>query len=165
MPKLSYGINPNIAATELLRLQNLYGTIKPEVIVKEAANPESPLHAYIYSKDDARAAYLYRLELARKLLNNIQLIVIKNGESTQISVFEVTTTTEGYKSIKTFTPDDIEFIKQSIKRQLASIKAKLLLYDDFKHTIKLIEAASSSLDAVLYEIEEIRKRPIDLTKN
>jgi hypothetical protein len=163
MPKLSYGIDPNIAMAELRKLQDLYGSIKPEIIVKEAANPESPLHPYIYSKDDKRAAYLYRLDLARKLLNNIQLVVIKNDEVTKISVFEITTNTDGYKSFDSFTPDDIEFVKLSVKKQLLLLRNKLSLYDNFKDVIKLIDAASNSLDAVLVEIEEKRRQPISLS--
>ena len=141
MKGLSHGVDPSTACAELKRLENIYGSIKPEIIVSEAKNPESPLHPIIFNHNDKKAAYLYRLELARKLLNNIHLIVITDGETKEIAVFEVTTCREGYKSIDTFTPDDIEYIKISIQRDLFYLKKKLQLYKEFDKVLYYINQA------------------------
>jgi hypothetical protein len=160
---LAKKVDPLIAVKELQRLQELYGVITPEIIVKESENIKSVLHP-IFEWDNNKAAFGYRLQQARVLLNNIQLTVLSDGESREIAVYEVTTFGEGYKNIQTFTTDDIEFIKMATKKQLAFLKLKLSRYEDFKRTVKLIEIASSSLDELLYNIEDKRKQPIDLSK-
>lgn len=161
MKGLAHGVDPSVAVQELKRLQDLHGTITPEVIVSESKNTESPLHS-IFEWDNKKAAHGYRIQQARVMLNNIQVTTLSDGEPKNISVYEVTTFNEGYKSIDTFTPDDIEYIKSSVKRQLEALKIKLSQYNEFKRTIRLIDAASSSLEATLYEIDKKRKQPIDL---
>jgi hypothetical protein len=85
----------------------------------------------IFEWDDNKAAYNYRLQQARNLLNNIQMTVISDGEPKELSVFEVTSVSDGYKSIDTFTPDDIEYIKKNITKELTYLKSKLSLYKEF----------------------------------
>ena len=154
MEGLARGVDPSIALQELNRIQDLYGSVTPEIVVNESKNPGSPLYPIIFKHEDKKAAYLYRLELARKLINNIHLTIIRDGEVKEIAVFEVTTLHEGYKNINSFNPDDVEFIKNAVYRQLNILKLKLLLYKEFKNTIKLIEAASDSL-----------KKLVDLSPN
>jgi hypothetical protein len=159
---LAKGVDPNEAVQELERIQKLFGYITPELLVTEASNPESILHP-IFEWDNKKAAYNYRLQQARILLNNVRIDVIADGETQQIAVYEVTTFGEGYKSIHTFTPNDVEYIKMATKSQLDHLTKKLKRYKEFEHTIKLIQIASSSLDEVLFDINKKRKQPIDLS--
>jgi hypothetical protein len=140
MKGLAKGVDPSIAAEELKRLQNLHGTVTPELIVREAEKKRSPLHN-IFEWDDEKAAYNHRLQQARILLNNIQVTIITDGKSREISVYEVTTRKEGYKSIDTFTPDDIEFVRNGILQDLISLKGKLKLYNEFEKVLAYIEQA------------------------
>jgi hypothetical protein len=140
MKGLAKGVSPSIAADELRRLQNLHGTITPELLVKEAKRSKSPLHP-IFEWDDTKAAYNYRLQQARVLLNNIQITVISDGEYRKIDVYEVTTNKEGYKSIDTFTPDDLEYVKNSCAQNLNYWKNKLRNYKEFDKVRELIEQA------------------------
>lgn len=140
MKGLAKGVDPSIAAEELKRLQNLHGTVTPELIVREAEKKRSPLHN-IFEWDDEKAAYNHRLQQARILLNNIQVTIITDGKSREISVYEITTRKEGYKSIDTFTPDDIEFVRNGILQDLISLKGKLKLYNEFDKVLVYIEQA------------------------
>jgi hypothetical protein len=140
MSGLSKKVNPDLAAKELHRLNDIYGTITPEIIINEAKNNKSVLHP-IFEWDDNKAAFNYRLQQARILLNNIQVTVISNGESREVSVYEVTTKNEGYKSIDTFTIDDIEFVKSDIIRQLTYLKRKLKLYKEFDEVLDFVSRA------------------------
>jgi hypothetical protein len=140
MKGLAKGVDPSLAVEELKKLQNLYGQITPELIVKEAEKNKSILHN-IFEWDDAKAGYNYRLQQARILLNNIQVTVITDGESKEISVYEVTTFKDGYKSIDTFTSEDIEYVKQGIVSNLYALKNKLKLYKEFDKVLSYIEQA------------------------
>lgn len=140
MKGLAKGVDPSLAANELRRIQNVYGRITPEIIVNESEDPQSLLHP-IFEWDNKKAAFNYRLQQARVLLNNIKIAVITDGESKEISVFEVTSLQEGYKSIDTFSPDDIDYIKSMISQQLTYLKDKLKTYKEFDKVRFYIEQA------------------------
>ena len=158
---LAKGVNPEDALNELNRIQDLHGSITPEIIVSESSNLKAILHN-CFEWDNKKAAFNHRLQQARILLNNIQVNVITDGESKQISVFEVTSYKEGYKSIDTLNTDDIEYIKMTTKRQLDILVVKLARYEDFKNTSNLIKVASMSLDETLRDIDKKQKVPVDL---
>jgi hypothetical protein len=145
MKGLSKGVDPSAAAEELQRITNIYGKITPEIIVNESKDPESILYP-IFEWDDDKAAYNYRLQQARILLNNIQVNVITDGESRNISVYEVTSFKEGYKSIDSFTHDDIEYVKAGIVSELNYLKGKLKLYKEFEKVLVYIEQAIAVMD-------------------
>jgi hypothetical protein len=146
MKGLAHGVDPVDAVNELQRIQDVYGILTPEFIVNESANTESVLHPIIYNCDDEKAAYNYRLQLARILLNNIQVTIVTDGESKEISVYEVTSFKEGYKSIDSFTSADIEYIRNGILQDLIRVKMKLKLYREFDKILPYIEQAIGILD-------------------
>lgn len=140
MKGLAKKVDPSIAAKELQRIQNIYGSLTPEIIVNESKEPGSVLYP-IFEWDDNKAAYNYRLQQARILLNNIQVTIISDGEPKEISVFEVTSLKEGYKNINTFSQDDIEFVRSGILQQLNHLKNKLQIYKEFDKSRHYIERA------------------------
>lgn len=140
MKGLAKRVNPSDAAKELQRIQNIYGSITPEILVNEAKKRKSPLHP-IFEWDDTKAAENYRLQQARILLNNIQVTIVTDNESKNISVYEVTSVKEGYKSIDTFDSDDIEFVRIGIERDLFYLKKKLQLYKQFDKVLGFINQA------------------------
>lgn len=145
MKGLAKGVDPSRAAEELHRLQDIYGQLSPEIIVNEAKNPNSILHP-VFEWNNTKAAFNYRLQQARILLNNIQIKLITDGETREISVFEVTTFKDGYKSIDTFSPDNIEYVKDSIKQQLEYLRNKLKLYKEFNEILELINQAIEKIN-------------------
>ena len=142
---LAKGVDPSIAAEELQRIQELYGKISPEIIVSEASNPGSVLHPF-FEWDNTKAAFNYRLQQARILLNNIHLTVISDGEAKEVAVFEVISIRDGYKSVDILTPDNISFIKAGILKQLEYLKAKLKLYKEFAEVMELINQAIEKIE-------------------
>lgn len=56
-----------LIASALRALEDDRGRLSPEIVVKAAENPESPLHQY-FEWDDAKAARIHRLEQARRLI-------------------------------------------------------------------------------------------------
>lgn len=140
MKGLARGVDPNEAVKELNRLQDVYGQLTPDVVVKEASNPDCVLHP-IFEWEDDKAGHLWRIQQARIMLNNIQIKVISDGEPKEIAVYEVTTKEEGYKNIDTFTGDDIEYVRTTTIQQLTYLKAKLKVYKEFDKVVFHIDKA------------------------
>jgi hypothetical protein len=62
-------------AAELQRIAKAHqGILQPAIVVKEAANPKSPLHDYFEWADD-EAAFQYRLWQARQLIRVVVNVV------------------------------------------------------------------------------------------
>lgn len=137
---LAKGIDVNLVVDELNQLQNENETLTPDLIVKAASDENSILHR-LFEWDDNKAAYHWRLQQARIILNNIDVVVLSDGEERNISVFEVTTRAEGYKSIDTFTAEDIDFIRSNTLRQLNTMRSKLKLYKEFDKVVYHLERA------------------------
>ena len=137
---LGKGVDVALVVEELTRLQEVNRILTPEVVVRAAENSESVLHK-LFEWDDNKAAYNWRLQQARTILNNIEVTIITDGEPREIAVFEVTTRSEGYKSVDTFTNEDVDFVRASILRQLNTMKSKLKTYKEFDKVLFFIDKA------------------------
>lgn len=137
---LGKGVDVALVVEELTRLQEVNRILTPEVVVRAAENSESVLHK-LFEWDENKAAYNWRLQQARTILNNIEVTIITDGEPREIAVFEVTTRSEGYKSVDTFTNEDIDFVRASILRQLNTMKSKLKTYKEFDKVLFYIDKA------------------------
>lgn len=59
----------------LTDLENQSGQLSPELVVEEAASPDSPLHGY-FLWDDEAAGHAFRLEQARQLIRSVKVELI-----------------------------------------------------------------------------------------
>ena len=137
---LGKGVDVALVVEELTRLQEVNRILTPEVVVRAAEDNNSILHK-LFEWDDNKAAYNWRLQQARTILNNIEVTIITDGEPREIAVFEVTTRSEGYKSVDTFTNEDVDFVRASILRQLNTMKSKLKTYKEFDKVLFYINKA------------------------
>lgn len=137
---LGKGVDVALVVEELTRLQKVNRILTPEVVVRAAEDNNSILHK-LFEWDDNKAAYNWRLQQARTILNNIEVTIITDGEPREIAVFEVTTRSEGYKSVDTFTNEDVDFVRASILRQLNTMKSKLKTYKEFDKVLFFIDKA------------------------
>lgn len=73
----------NVQAQEigevLERLRAQHGKLTPEIVLDEAANPESPLHA-AFEWDDVKAAHERRIDMARRVITSIKVINPPTGK-------------------------------------------------------------------------------------
>jgi hypothetical protein len=71
------GVDAQTAGEELeqIRLQNA-GKLRPQDVLENAADPESPIHG-VFTWDDSKAAHEYRLSEARDF---IKLVVVVDGQ-------------------------------------------------------------------------------------
>ena len=137
---LGKGVDVALVVEELTRLQEVNRILTPEVVVRAAEDNNSILHK-LFEWDENKAAYNWRLQQARTILNNIEVTIITDGEPREIAVFEVTTRSEGYKSVDTFTNEDIDFIRANTLRQLNTMKHKLKTYKEFDKVLFYIDKA------------------------
>jgi len=139
-------VNPDDAIQEIERIENVYGKITAETILKAASNEKSPLHE-LFQWDDTLAAQKYRLSQARTLINNIEVIYISDGEERSIPAYEIVRTeeTQQYKHIETLTVDEIQQVRENTIQALNSLKAKLSIYKQFNRVIKQLDLALEEL--------------------
>lgn len=137
---LGKGVDVALVVEELTRLQEVNRILTPEVVVRAAEDKNSILHK-LFEWDENKAAYNWRLQQARTILNNIEVTIITDGDPREIAVFEVTTRSEGYKSVDTFTNEDIDFIRANTLRQLNTMKHKLKTYKEFDKVLFYIDKA------------------------
>ena len=145
-------INPDDAVKELKRISTKYGKLTADVVVLESSHPESILHEY-FKWDDQEAAHLFRMQQARMLINNIDVVVISDGETKQVPVFEIVTKNEGYRHIKTFTIDEKKIVRDAVLRDLFYIKNKLSFYKEFVAANKHIEYAIDEINNIHHSSE------------
>lgn len=143
---LAKGIDPDLAIAEIERIESVYGGLTPENVL-EASRDESALLHPLFQWDDNVAATQYRLQQARTIINNVEIKVISDGEERSIPVYEVVNIGEGrvYKSIQNMDKDDVEYVKQSVKREINHLKNKLSTYNSFEATIKHLDSALETL--------------------
>lgn len=136
------GIDPDLAILELERIENVFGSLTAENILK-ASEPEEALFHSLFTWNDSEAANQYRLSQARTIINNIEVRILSNGEEKHIPVFEIVTREEGrvYKHISDFTKEDIESLKSNAVKSLNFWKNKLSNYKQFDVVVQKIGEA------------------------
>lgn len=146
MASLAKGIDADAAIAEIERIESIFGSLTAENVLTASQSPDSLLHS-LFQWDDTKAAHNYRLQQARTILNNIEINIISDGESKVMSVFEIVNLGEGrvYKSIQNMNPNDVEYVKQLVKREINYLKIKLSTYNKFEETIKHLDDAVNTL--------------------
>ena len=76
--------DPNVAGTVLAGIRDKFGELTPELVLKEASKKSSELHSD-FQWEDKRAATLYRLDTARRLIRHLR--VVSDGERTDEPVY------------------------------------------------------------------------------
>lgn len=146
LKSLAKGIDPDLAVQELERIESIYGVLSAEHLLNESRNPGSILHPLFEWQEDV-AAEKYRLQQARFIINNVQVKIIKEGNVSSIPVYEIVTVNgdRGYKNIQVMTEGDVQQVRKSALRDLASIKAKLQAYESLEQTRTHIQDAMDTL--------------------
>jgi hypothetical protein len=149
IPSFAKGIDPELAVKEFELIEETYGAITAENILKRASDTSSPLHE-LFEWNDTEAAIAYRKHQARQILNNIQVNVISDGEPKRIDVYEVVVRNNErqYKHVQDFTVQDVINLKNKILKDLTAIQNKMSFYAQFKTAIPKIEELTTLLQAV-----------------
>jgi hypothetical protein len=142
MPSLAKKVDVNDAIIEFEKIKKDAGKLTPEVVVEFARDENSTLHK-LFTWDDSKAAEQYRLQQARNIINNVEVVTIRNGEQIEIPNYEIITTEAGreYKSIDILTFDEIAQVRDNAKAALVYWSNKLKLYKEFKKVVEHLEKA------------------------
>jgi len=134
------------AIKELEHVQYMYGKITAETVLKAASSKKSCLHD-MFEWDDSRAAQQYRLQQARILINNIDIVFISENEEQTVPAYEIIRNEQGqeYKNVETFTTDEVEQVKQNTIAALSGLKRKLAIYKQFNSVVGHLNKALEEL--------------------
>ena len=138
------GIDANKAIKEFERIKNEFGTLTPENIVNASKSKKALFHSIIFKIGDEEAAKHYRLQIARVIINNIEVTIISDSEPRDIPVFEIVTIEdEGrqYKHIETLTYNEIEQVRNTTRVALKQLSHKLKIYKEFDKVLNCLNEA------------------------
>lgn len=139
--------NINDVIKEFEKIQQNYGSLKTQFVVDTAKPEKSILHSF-FEWNDSKAAELYRLQQARCLINNIEVVIISDSEIFNVPVYEIVTSKENgreYKHIETMSFDEIEQVKRTTIIAIQQLTKKLQLYKKFDKVIVCLQNAEKIL--------------------
>ena len=140
------------------RLQVLYrqhGTLTPDLVVTDARDPESPLHAD-FEWEDSVAAERYRQAQARQLLASVEVLIRVNKVKVATVAYvrdpDKAPREQGYSSVAELR-EDKERAKAALQYELRRIAALL----ERARRLALALGLAKEVDSLLDEIEELRQ--------
>lgn len=135
---------------ESLRQQH-EGRLRPEDIVHDAEDVNSPLHRY-FEWDDDRAAHNYRLNQARSLVQALVVSVeYKNTEVEGVVAFVSEKDDEGQAYSATF-----EVLSDKDRRSKL-IDQAIIDLENIRARLRMFEEASSALDSIDDAVTKLKK--------
>ena len=120
------------AVKELQNIKNKCGELTPEAIVQASKSRKSALHK-LFEWDNEKASHQYRLQQARTIINNIEIVIVKNNEPYYVNAYEIVKAEEKreYKSIDTMSVDEAEQVRIMVLKNIEYLQKKLSIYEDF----------------------------------
>ncbi len=143
IPSFAKGIDPNKAIKEFKRIEKEYGSLTPENTF-EASYPDKSLFHSLFEWDAQKCFYAHNLQLARVLINNIEVKIISDGESYEVPVYEIVKTKDEerkYKHIEALTFDEKEQVRKTTLETIKQLTNKVKIYKEWKKVTELFHEA------------------------
>ncbi len=123
----------------VLELQNIkikYGELTPEAVVEASKKKKSPMHK-LFEWDNEKAGHQHRLQQARQIINNIEIVVVKDNEPYHVNAYEIVKSETGreYKSLDIMTFDEAEQVRQMTIKNIEYLQKKLEVYENYADII------------------------------
>jgi hypothetical protein len=137
----------------------------PAAIVEDAADPESPLHKFIWSETDEEAAHMRRLDLARRLTRAIHVKIIRaNGEVLTrafVHVRIIHAVDDGKIIERGYARIDKAIVRPSLRAQMLEDALNALRSWETKYAslVELCDVAAQVRRAILVADKHIRPIP------
>lgn len=138
--------NVQAVGDEVYRIATQHETLEPRVIVREAAQPTSPLHPVIFRIDDAAAALEHRLWIARSLLKSVRVVTEEGGETLERRVYVnvINGTSRGYMQVSAVMNNQV-LREQLLAKAIADAQSWQIRYRGLNELSNIFHA----IDAVL----------------
>jgi hypothetical protein len=133
MTDLIYEGLPQTSLEALLSLYDRDGGLRPDAVIEEARNEQSPLHEH-FEWDDSEAAHRYRQAQARQLIGKVT-VSFRDEPSVNVRGFVSMAANHHreYRKIQDVISNEVsrDQIRRSILRQLVQLQNKLRQLDAF----------------------------------
>jgi len=132
------------AVNEFERVEKEFGKLTPKNVVEASRPKKAVLHSIIFEIEDFKAAEKYRQQLARNIINNVDVQIITDSGVHAISNYEIVVIKDigrQYKSIETLTFDEIEQVRNSTLSILKQASHKLKMYKEFDKVLDYLNKA------------------------
>lgn len=143
------GVDPQKAGETLERLRRRHNSrLTPEIVVEEARNLDSPIHA-AFEWDDTVAAAQYRIEQAGHLIRCIAVDISRSNLETKAVRAFVNVERDSDRSYTStvHAMSDRDLRKQVIERAYAELEAWRKRYAELSELARLFEAIDQARDA------------------
>lgn len=146
--------------TEELR-SKLHREVKPQDIVKDATNPQSPYHGF-FEWNDEKAGPKYRLQQARALLQNLK-VLYHDAQGNEISVrkyIRVQLSTPADHELQSGYAPRVKVLKTAYLREQVVAMAKTML-ESFKTRFRMfteVEAVYPHIEAAILMLSGVKVR-------
>lgn len=146
MKSLAKSVDANSVVEEFKKIEDIYGTLTPDSIVNFASNPQSVLHS-LFEWDDTEAAKMYRLQQARTIINNIQVVVISSGNSMRINAYEIIKSDNKrfYKNVEEMSKPEINQVINQTIESINELRNKLKIFKELNKVDSKLEEAINEL--------------------
>ena len=132
--------DPNVTGALLETIRDRFGEVTPELVLKEAQNEYSVIHND-FQWDDEKAATLYRLDTARRIIRHLR--VVSEGEATDEPVFVHVTVGDRRYYERTDLAVDTPDIWQNV---MSEEKARLQACQKRIRSLKSVETNGSRIE-------------------
>ena len=148
--------NANDAGVLLEGIRDRFGEITPELVLKEARHKDSVIHQD-FQWDDEKAATLYRLDTARRIIRNLR--VVSEGEVTDEPVFvHVTVGDRKYyerTDLAVESPDIWAQVMKEEKTRLEATRNRVKHLKNVEKNGSRIQITNSVLTSLNHTIDQI----------
>ena len=141
--------------TELSRLYQAHGSLTAELVVRAAAEKDSPLHEH-FEWDDAKAGHLYRLVQARTLIRDVRTISVGGQNQTVVHV-----PVEGVRGPGEYVPmnvlvRDVDAFQRALDAALHDVESAMRRLDELSSQ-QLPRKLRSRVSAATHSLTAARK--------
>ena len=148
--------NANDAGVLLEGIRDRFGEVTPELVLKEARHKDSVIHND-FQWDDEKAATLYRLDTARRIIRNLR--VVSEGEVTDEPVFvHVTVGDRKYyerTDLAVESPDIWAQVMKEEKTRLEATRNRVKHLTNVEKNGSRIQITNSVLTSLKHTIDQI----------
>ena len=143
-----------IITKRLQELESEHGRITPRIVVKDAQNKDSPLHAQ-FEWDTKKAAMSYWLEQARVLLRSVRIVVHDERSSLSVVGYVRDPTAEsdqqGYVSISKVRTD-ADLAREVVVNEFSRAAAAMRRAREIAFALQI----EGEIDAIVDRIETVK---------